>query len=332
MNEKMLSTMKSLEVEGWLDIHVLRPAAFQFVRIFAKLGIHPNVVSILSMLIGAGSAFFFVHGSYYYEGTTGLIYNLVAILLLMTAYLFDDVDGQLARYTHKCTRLGRMLDGVASAFWYIPIYLLMIVRIYRFHDIEFGWFGIEDTQTNVIIATVIAGILIHIAGYFGNMAQERTADYYNQIHLFFLKGEKGSELDSSVKLKEELDSMPKDGYFFDRLSQASYINYTKLQERRTPQFQKLMAKLHEMYGATENIPQEFRTSFHDASLPLMRYNNMLTFCFRTFLLAVFSLADIPFFYFFVEATLMSLLKLYVIRRHEKMCSQMYDYLVNSETK
>lgn len=324
----MLSTMKSLEVESWVDIYILRPAAYQFVRLFARLGIHPNVVSILSMLIGMLSAFFFVHGSFHYEGIAGLTYNVIAVLLLLIAYLFDDVDGQLARYTHKCTRLGRMLDGVASAFWYVPIYLLMILRIYRCHDIEFGWFGIEDTQANVIIATIIAAVVIHIAGYFGNMAQQRTADYYNQIHLFFLKGEKGSELDSSAKLREELDAMPKEGFMFDRMSQKSYINYTRLQERRTPQFQKLMAKLREMYGDTENIPQEFRARFHDASLPLMRYNSMLAFCFRTFLLAVFCLADIPFFYFLTEATLMSLLKCYVIRRHENICSRMYDSLVS----
>ena len=69
------SSLKSSEVEGWIDGHIARPMGFFFAKGFAKLGVHPNAVSVLSILAGIGSSFFFLHGSFHYEGLSGLISN-----------------------------------------------------------------------------------------------------------------------------------------------------------------------------------------------------------------------------------------------------------------
>lgn len=321
MNEKILATMKSLDVEDWVDIHFGRPVAYWIMRAFACLNIHPNAVSIMSMLIGAASALFFVHGSFFYEGTTGLVYNVIAVLMFYTAYLFDDVDGQLARYTGKCTRLGRMLDGAASAFWYIPIYLVTIYRIYKYHSIEFGWLGIEDTAANVIAATVIVAILVHLSGYLCCMGQQRTADYYNQIYLFFLKGTGGSELDDSAALKSAYDKLGADADWLDRMSQSSYINYTRLQEKKTPQFQRLRAALKEKYGSETNAPQEFRERILAELKPLARENCLLTFNFRTGFMILLYLLDVPFLYFVFEIAVISLIERDVVKKHERICAK-----------
>ena len=87
MNENISQTLKSSETDDWLDYHIIRPLCFYFVKFFAWLGVTPNAVTILSMFVGAGSSFFFVSGCFYYEGTKGLIYNLIAIALLMVADL-----------------------------------------------------------------------------------------------------------------------------------------------------------------------------------------------------------------------------------------------------
>lgn len=197
MNEKIQKTLKSAETEDWLDLHVVRPFCYWWAVFFAKLDIHPNTVTILSMIIGAASTFFFACGSFYYEGTNGLVMNIIAILLLCLADIFDCTDGQLARMTGKKSRLGRILDGVAGFTWFVPIYHGLVYRFYIHHDIEFAWLGIADTEQNVIIATIVVYILGIISGVAGLAGQQRLADYYIQAHLFFLKGEKGSELDNS---------------------------------------------------------------------------------------------------------------------------------------
>ena len=227
MNEKYRATLKSAETEDWLDLHVIRPFCYYCAVFFAKFDIHPNTVTIWSMIIGAVSAIFFGCSSFYYGGTMGLVYNLIAVVLLMVADILDCTDGQLARMTGKKSRMGRILDGVAGFAWFIPIYHVLVYRFYLHHDLEFNFLGIADTQQNVLIATAVVYALGLIAGIAGLAGQQRLADYYIQVHLFFLKGEKGSELDNSKRQQEIYDKMtPETHTWAERYFQKSYIDYT----------------------------------------------------------------------------------------------------------
>ena len=168
MNEKYYQTLKSAETEDWLDLHVIRPFCYYCAVFFAKFDIHPNTVTIWSMVIGAASAFFFAQGSFHYgdnfsgNTTLGLVYNIIAIFLLMWADILDCTDGQLARMTGKKSRMGRILDGVAGFAWFIPIYVLLTYRFYLHHDWEFSWLGIENNEQNTLIATAIVfGLGLH---------------------------------------------------------------------------------------------------------------------------------------------------------------------------
>ena len=326
MNEKYRATLKSAETEDWLDLHVIRPFCYYCAVFFAKFDIHPNTVTIWSMVIGATSACFFAQGSFYYGGTMGLVYNLIAIALLMAADILDCTDGQLARLTGKKSRIGRILDGIAGFTWFLPIYVLLVWRFWKHHTIEFGWLGIEDTPQNALIATAVVVVLGLIAGFAGMAAQGRLADYYIQVHLFFLKGEKGSELDNSVRQQEIYDQMPKDAPLYERLFQKSYIDYTRKQEQVTPQFQRLLARLREKYGSTDNIPPTVREEFRQKSLPVIFWNGLLTFNFRESWLFLFCLLDIPCCHFLFEIIVMGLLYKYVNHRHENFCREMADKL------
>ena len=326
MNEQYSATLKSAETEDWLDLHVIRPFCYYCAVFFAKFDIHPNTVTIWSMVIGAASAWFFAQGSFYYGGTMGLVYNLIAIALLMAADILDCTDGQLARLTGKKSRIGRILDGIAGFTWFLPIYVLLVWRFWKHHTIEFGWLGIEDTPQNALIATAVVVVLGLIAGFAGMAAQGRLADYYIQVHLFFLKGEKGSELDNSVRQQEIYDQMPKDAPLYERLFQKSYIDYTRKQEQVTPQFQRLLARLREKYGSTDNIPPTVREEFRQKSLPVIFWNGLLTFNFRESWLFLFCLLDIPCCHFLFEIIVMGLLYKYVNHRHENFCREMADKL------
>lgn len=332
IKEGYLKTLKSTETEDWLDFHVIRPFCYLCAVVFAKLDFHPNTVTIMSIFIGAASAWFFMQGSFYYSfqetGSIwlGLIYNIIAIVLLMWADILDCTDGQLARMTGKKSRMGRILDGVAGFFWFGPIYVLLVYRFYLHHSIEFNFLGIPDTEQNTLIATGVVTVLGLISGFWGMAGQQRLADYYIQVHLFFLKGEKGSELDNSERQQEIYDNMPEDANFVERLFQKSYIGYTKKQENRTPQFQNLMKKIKENFGSTDNVSADVRNAFHKESLPLMKWNGLLTFNFREFWLFLFCLLDVPVCHFLFEIIIMGLLCYYINRRHEKFCKKIADEL------
>ena len=326
MNENFSATLKSTETEDWLDLHVIRPFCYYCAQVFARFDVHPNTVTIWSMVIGAASAIFFGCGSFYYSGTWGLVMNLIGILLLMVADIFDCTDGQLARMTGKKSRLGRILDGVAGIVWFTPIYHALVYRFYLHHDLEFQWLGIANTEQNTLIATIVVYGLGLISGLAGLAGQQRLADYYIQAHLFFLKGDKGSELDNSRRQQEIYEQMGPDTPKVERWFQMSYVGYTKKQEEVTPQFQRLMQTLRRKYGASENIPEPVRREFCDASRPVIFWNGLLTFNFRSFWLFLFCLLDVPVMNFLWEIVAMGLLYTYVNRRHEGFCRRLNEKL------
>lgn len=324
--ENYKKSLKSSETEDWLDYRVIRPLSYLWAVLFAKLDIHPNTVTIASMFIGVASAYFFMQGSFYYGGTDGLVLNIIGILLLMWADIFDCTDGQLARLTGKKSQIGRILDGIAGFVWFVPIYVCMVYRFYLHHEIEFSWLGIEDTPENALIATSVVFCFALYSGFAGMGAQQRIADYYIQAHLFFLKGAKGSELDNSERQKEILATTDWSGNLAGKMFQKSYVTYTQKQERKTPQFQRLMAVLKDKFGKAENMPEDIRKELHAESKKLVGLNACLTFNFREFWLFLFCLLDVPVLNFLWEAIVMELIAVYVIRRHEGFCRRVADRL------
>lgn len=317
-------TYKSLDTEEWLDRVWTRPIGYRLALLFKRLNVHPNAVTALSMVVGASSAFFFMHGSYRYEGEAGLLFNIIAIVMLAFANFLDSTDGQLARMTGQKTQLGRILDGAASEVWFIPIYVSLVVRFYHHHTLEFSWLGIADTPTNATIAAALALVLVCYSGFGSHSSQCALADYYRQIHLFFLKGEEGSELDNSSQQQRLYDQTSWKGNRLWKAFLWTYVGYTRRQERRTPEFQRMMTCLSLRYGTPSAAPQTFRYRFRNLSYPLLKYTNILTFNTRAIVLYTLCLLDLPILYFLFETIVLGLLCRYMRQRHEQMCRELYS--------
>ena len=175
--EMLQASFKSNDTEEWLDVHFTRPIGLVFALFWNKLGVHPNVITILSIFLGIGAAVMFV--------STDFWHNLAGVGLLMLANFCDSTDGQMARLTGKKTLVGRILDGFSGDVWFFCIYCALCVRLMPQNipgtDIRWGiW---------IWILGAIAGFLCHVP-------QSSLSDYYRNIHLFFLKGKEGSELDN----------------------------------------------------------------------------------------------------------------------------------------
>lgn len=316
------ATFKSNDTEEWLDRVWTRPIGYLWACFFRRLHVHPNTVTVMSMIIGAVSSIFFACGSWYYEGSEGFVMNIIGVLLLAWANFYDSADGQLARMTGQKTRLGRILDGAASEVWFIPIYIALVIRFYHHHTIDFGWMGLADTPTNVWVTSGVLFVLVCFSGFVCHSRQCGLADYYRQIHLFFLKGEEGSELDNAKQQQQIYDNTPWEGNRLWKAFLKTYIGYTQKQERATPQFQHLMSRLTEVYGAPSKAPHAFRDRFRQGSLPLMKWTNILTFNTRAIVLYTVCLLDVPVLYFVFEIVVMTALCLYMRARHEALCKKL----------
>lgn len=301
------ASFKSMDTEEFLDIHFNRPIGYVWALFFQRFGVHPNVVTILSIILGVAAGVMF-----YYPD---MPHTLIGIFLLMWANHYDSCDGQLARMTGKKTRWGRMLDGFAGDLWFITIYVAICLRLTN-QPLPFH-IGEASGQTWSIYIWLIA----LFSGTVCHSKQCTLADYYRNIHLFFLKGKAGSELDNFKQQREIFHSLPWKGNFWWKAFLYFYGNYTRKQEQMTPNFQRFYAFVQERYG--DNIPQSLRDEFRALSLPLMKYTNILTFNTRAIALYISLLIGEPWLYFIFEIVVMTSLFVYMRHRHEALCAFLY---------
>jgi hypothetical protein len=277
-----------------------------FAIFWNKLGVHPNAITILSIFLGVGAGVMF--------GYTDLMHNILGVLLLMFANFCDSTDGQMARLTGKKTLIGRMLDGFSGDLWFASIYIAIIIRLFNQNipGTEVPW------HLLIFVLAFVAGVMCH-------SPQSSLADYYRQIHLLFIKGKEGSELDNYEQQRKIYENLPKNKWL-DRLFYFNYANYCKSQEKRTPKFQKMMEGVKERYGGVENMPQELKQQFIKGSRPLMKYTNILTFNVRAITIYITCLLNCPWVYFLVEIIILNILYIYMHKKHEALCAEITKQL------
>lgn len=293
------ATLKSSDTEEGIDLIFYRPIGYAWARLAKALHVTPNAITIASIFLGIGAGICF----YYPE----LWINVIGMLLLIWANSFDSADGQLARMTKQYSRLGRILDGLSGDVWFATIYVAICLR-----EVHTSFFFIDHPWVIWLMA-VLAGIC--------HAKQASMADCYRQLHLFFLKGEEGSELEDYNALREKLDTLSWSRNFFQKITLTVYTNYTRQQEHSTPWMQQLRRELNTRYGSAP-APKAFRDEFRRLSLPLMKFTNILSFNWRTITLFISLFIEMPWLYFAAELIIFNAILIYMDSRHEKICQEL----------
>lgn len=288
-------TLKSMDTEETFDLIFYRPIGYAWACLAKKLGITPNAITIASIFIGVGAGIMFYFNDIWM--------NVIGIFLLIWANSFDSADGQLARMTKQYSRIGRILDGLCGDLWFLSIYFAICFRTNATNDF------FSPMPWLIWTIAIIAGLF--------HAQQASMADYYRNFHLYFLKGEEGSELDSSAQLKEKLSQLSWSKNFFQKIVLFFYTNYTANQERLTPWMQRLRKAMAQKWNGVPS--QEFRDAFRAKSLPMMKYTNMLSFNTRTFALFAALLIQMPWLYFVFELTVLNIMLIYMVCCHERFC-------------
>lgn len=294
------ATLKSADTEEWIDLLFYRPIGYRWALLFCKLGVTPNAITVASIFLGVAAGVLF-----YYND---LLINVIGMCLLIWANMYDSADGQLARMTGQKSEIGRILDGVSGDFWFISIYAAICLRLTP----EWSYW--------IWILAAVTGLC--------HSKQAAMADYYRNIHLFFLKGKAGSELDNYMQQKEIYESLSWKKDFIRKLFLWFYKDYTRSQESLTPAFQRFFALLQQRYGAV--APQKIRDEFRQGSLPLMKYTNILSFNTRVIALFISLLINEPWLYFVFELTVLNALLVYMIWRHERLSNKMYKEIQTAQ--
>ncbi len=289
---KYEDSLKSSDTEEKLDLMFYRPMGYRWALLFAKIGVTPNMVSVMSIFLGVAAGVLF-----YFQS---LWLNVVGMLLLIWANTYDSTDGQLARMTKQFSPIGRVLDGVCGDIWFITIYVAICMRMAP----EWG---------------IYIWILGALAGYW-HVKQAALADYYRNFHLHFINDASQSEFADAEVERQKYESLSFKSQPIQKVFAFFYKNYTKNQESMTPCMQVLKRALKDRFG--DGVASDkFVKAFREKSLPLMPLTNILTFNTRVIALFVSLLVDKPWIYFVFELIVLNLIMLYLYIRHERMCTK-----------
>lgn len=305
--DNVKATLKSKDTEGPFELYVTRTPGYLWACFFKWLGVHPIAVTLMSIVIGAASGWFFYNNQ--------LEQNLIGMGLLIWANWYDCADGQLARMTNKRTLIGRILDGFCGDVWFFSIYFFICLRTqsYEIPFINMQW-----------------GVFIWLLGAWAGLRchgrQCAIGDYYRNIHLYYLLGKSKAELDSSDKIREEMRQLKwKSKDWFNKLYLYFYARYTGSQEDQVKAFHIMKKSLEEKYG--EQLPEQMREDFCKYSKKLMPLTNILTFDTRAIVMFLSLGFDVPWLYFVFESVVLEALRFYMIRKHEELCARITQQYV-----
>ncbi len=286
------STYKSRDVEETIDIYFYRPIGYVIARVCKALGITPNAVTIVSIIIGVAGG----HLLYYRDFTL----NLYGILLWVVADILDSVDGQLARMTNHKSKLGRILDGFGGNIIFLSIYLHLMARmIGMYPEVWWGWF-----------------FLLVLASGFSHSVQSALADYYRNAYLKFVVDPAKSELEGADEIREEYKTISFFRHPIKKILMRVYLNYTVEQEAFSKYFQRLRRMVDEQYG--QAIPSWFKDEYRRTNKPLMKYYAILTTNIRMIVMAICVLSNRPVLFFATEIIVFNGVMVLVTMHQEKL--------------
>ncbi|UCE63881.1 MAG: CDP-alcohol phosphatidyltransferase family protein [Nitrospirota bacterium] len=101
--------------DGWFDRYVNRKLSGVLTRLFLKMGVSPNTITLISMLIGLAAAGCIATGLYEW--------GVMGALLFQLSVIMDCCDGEVARLTFSESRFGKEFDILADNVVHIAIFV-----------------------------------------------------------------------------------------------------------------------------------------------------------------------------------------------------------------
>jgi CDP-diacylglycerol--glycerol-3-phosphate 3-phosphatidyltransferase len=98
------------------------------VNLLASARIHPNVLTLIGLVINIGAAILFYKGIFTW-----------AALVVCFAGIFDMVDGEVARRTNRVTKFGAFFDSVIDRYSDVLLLLGLIGWFARIDRLQYVW-------------------------------------------------------------------------------------------------------------------------------------------------------------------------------------------------
>ena len=114
---------KDLERFGWFMAYITRFFSIYFTKIFLKLNVTTNQITLLCIVLGISSAVLFSTGKYYFM--------LLGSIILLFELLFGNVDGELFRYKGGNNPVGKWIDSIGHYIVEPFTYMGLSIGLYK---------------------------------------------------------------------------------------------------------------------------------------------------------------------------------------------------------
>lgn len=183
--------------------YVIRPVSNIFSIIFISVGISPNTITYLRLML----SFF------------ALIYSLLVDLVLVPAwFLFffllktlDYSDGTVARYTNKESVYGKFIDGIFDLYLN-GYYLILIIFQLRFNLIQ-----IDNVKLIIVLTLLNASHFLN--AYFNEQVSRLNKN--KSVNNNLIKNKPASNKQMSIK-----SMYRKINFYFNELQKLNILIYT----------------------------------------------------------------------------------------------------------
>ena len=300
LQKDLEASQKSDDTEDRVDSILYGPFSMTLAHFFIKHGISANKVTLLSLFFGVLGSFFF------YPQNVGL--NLVGIIIEYFAVVLDCTDGPVARLTNTGSQLGRFLDGAVDITNFAAIYIVLACRMMHetipFTNINWSWWI----------------FLILLANGYCHGLHARMADFYRTLHLHLLDRKSNGCFNSSEQIKKEL-SESKNTPFFNRLYLTVYYNYTKAQEKMSPN---VVSLLEAIEAEDSDRSRKATEAYLAESRKYVQLTNVLTYNLRAYALYILILLKLHPWFIPFNIIVLGAIMFYMIAKYEKIAESIYD--------
>lgn len=105
--------------------HLNKRISLPISKVLARLGVHPNFITFLNMILGFSTGIVAAHGTFHTYLWAGILFQMASI--------FDGCDGEVAKLTNKTSKLGEWLDSISDNGALISLFTGLMIAYAKNH-------------------------------------------------------------------------------------------------------------------------------------------------------------------------------------------------------
>ncbi len=287
------------EIEEFSNLYVVHPISRALVSVLARWGVHPNMVSITGMVLGALAAWSYFHYQRWEFAVLGFV-------LMFGWHVMDGADGQLARLTGKTSEIGKALDGLCDHASFTLVYIAIATTL-TFEQSGLIW-----------IPAVLAGV--------SHIAQSTAYEFQRQSYDYWVHGKDTARVVSSGEIRKDMNRKQGVARAFARLD----LTYVTVQETFSAHDPDLFSSLEELRRTDTATFARVRDLYRSINMPAVKRWSILSSNYRTLAIFLTAIAGFPAVYFWLEISVLNVALVLLVSMQKKRYKMLKSRLQSIE--